>query len=142
VFSGHPILSTKKGCGSVLQVSRYLVAPTSNHKTSKRRSRLKGQHGREKNRVPLTAMQQFPFPFQPYPIQIQFMTELYKGIDESKICIFESPTGTVVLCCVASKPSGEVFEHHLRSHEVAQRSRDRTGKANHSTCYTNKEAIR
>lgn len=37
----------------------------------------------------------FPFPFNPYPIQTQFMQELYGGLGDSKICIFESPTGTV-----------------------------------------------
>ncbi|CAH6792018.1 Ddx11 [Phodopus roborovskii] len=36
----------------------------------------------------------FPFPFPPYPIQKDFMTELYKVLDAGKIGIFESPTGT------------------------------------------------
>jgi chromosome transmission fidelity protein 1 len=35
----------------------------------------------------------FNFPFEPYPIQRQFMTELYQAIEQSKVAIFESPTG-------------------------------------------------
>ena len=37
----------------------------------------------------------FPFPFPPYPIQKDFMEELYKVLEAGKIGIFESPTGTV-----------------------------------------------
>ncbi|TRY66624.1 hypothetical protein DNTS_034061 [Danionella cerebrum] len=36
----------------------------------------------------------FPFPFQPYPIQESFMEALYAALDQGKIGIFESPTGT------------------------------------------------
>ncbi|XP_070554012.1 ATP-dependent DNA helicase DDX11-like isoform X2 [Ptychodera flava] len=36
----------------------------------------------------------FPFPFQPYDIQQRFMRELYKTLDQGKVGIFESPTGT------------------------------------------------
>ncbi|XP_052048411.1 ATP-dependent DNA helicase DDX11 isoform X1 [Apodemus sylvaticus] len=36
----------------------------------------------------------FPFPFPPYPIQKDFMAELYKVLEGGKIGIFESPTGT------------------------------------------------
>ena len=36
----------------------------------------------------------FCHPFQAYDIQLQFMQALYKTIDERKIGIFESPTGT------------------------------------------------
>ncbi|XP_040834666.1 ATP-dependent DNA helicase DDX11 [Ochotona curzoniae] len=36
----------------------------------------------------------FPFPFTPYPIQKDFMAELYKVLEAGKIGIFESPTGT------------------------------------------------
>jgi len=39
--------------------------------------------------------ERFKFPFQPYKIQEEFMENLYKTIDEEKIGIFESPTGTV-----------------------------------------------
>ncbi|XP_077049945.1 ATP-dependent DNA helicase DDX11 isoform X1 [Siphateles boraxobius] len=36
----------------------------------------------------------FPFPFQPYQIQESFMEALYTALDQGKIGIFESPTGT------------------------------------------------
>ncbi|XP_005334016.2 ATP-dependent DNA helicase DDX11 isoform X1 [Ictidomys tridecemlineatus] len=36
----------------------------------------------------------FPFPFPPYPIQKDFMAELYQVLEAGKIGIFESPTGT------------------------------------------------
>ncbi|XP_014394953.1 PREDICTED: probable ATP-dependent RNA helicase DDX11 isoform X2 [Myotis brandtii] len=36
----------------------------------------------------------FPFPFTPYSIQIDFMTVLYQVLEDGKIGIFESPTGT------------------------------------------------
>ncbi|XP_049738125.1 ATP-dependent DNA helicase DDX11 isoform X2 [Elephas maximus indicus] len=36
----------------------------------------------------------FPFPYTPYSIQKDFMTELYKVLEAGKIGIFESPTGT------------------------------------------------
>ncbi|XP_074489242.1 ATP-dependent DNA helicase DDX11 [Sebastes fasciatus] len=37
---------------------------------------------------------QFPFPYQPYDIQEQFMQALYSALDQGKVGIFESPTGT------------------------------------------------
>lgn len=37
----------------------------------------------------------FPFPFEPYDIQLQFMTALYATLKESKMGIFESPTGKI-----------------------------------------------
>uniref|UniRef100_A0A3B5MYU6 DEAD/H (Asp-Glu-Ala-Asp/His) box helicase 11 n=1 Tax=Xiphophorus couchianus TaxID=32473 RepID=A0A3B5MYU6_9TELE len=36
----------------------------------------------------------FPFPYKPYDIQEQFMTALYSALDQGKVGIFESPTGT------------------------------------------------
>ena len=56
--------------------------------------------------------EEFPFPFKPYDIQQEFMRELYTTLEEGKIGLFESPTGTVLaslfficikifyLCCV------------------------------------------
>ena len=41
---------------------------------------------------------QFPFPYQPYDIQEQFMQALYSALDQGKVGIFESPTGTVCMC--------------------------------------------
>ncbi|XP_068631264.1 ATP-dependent DNA helicase DDX11 [Battus philenor] len=46
----------------------------------------------------------FPFPFQPYSIQEKFMKELYFTINDSRLGIFESPTGTgksLSICCGA-----------------------------------------
>uniref|UniRef100_A0A3B5MS25 DEAD/H (Asp-Glu-Ala-Asp/His) box helicase 11 n=1 Tax=Xiphophorus couchianus TaxID=32473 RepID=A0A3B5MS25_9TELE len=40
------------------------------------------------------AMDSFPFPYKPYDIQEQFMTALYSALDQGKVGIFESPTGT------------------------------------------------
>lgn len=39
--------------------------------------------------------EEFPFPFQPYDIQKDFMRELYLTLDRGHVGIFESPTGTV-----------------------------------------------
>lgn len=38
---------------------------------------------------------EFSFPFTPYPSQYDFMQALFRAIDQSKIGVFESPTGTV-----------------------------------------------
>ena len=46
----------------------------------------------------------FPFPFEPYDIQRDFMKCLYDAINSCKIGIFESPTGTV---------SGDILAHSL-----------------------------
>lgn len=40
-------------------------------------------------------VRRFPFPFQPYPIQERFMEALYAVLEQGKVGIFESPTGTV-----------------------------------------------
>ena len=37
----------------------------------------------------------FEFPFQPYKIQEDFMKNLYDALENDKVGIFESPTGTV-----------------------------------------------
>ncbi|KOC60185.1 putative ATP-dependent RNA helicase DDX11 [Habropoda laboriosa] len=42
----------------------------------------------------MESSEEFPFPFPPYPIQNQFMKELYKCLEHAKLGIFESPTGT------------------------------------------------
>uniref|UniRef100_A0A3Q3WP30 Helicase ATP-binding domain-containing protein n=1 Tax=Mola mola TaxID=94237 RepID=A0A3Q3WP30_MOLML len=41
-----------------------------------------------------TGRSQFPFPYQPYDIQERFMRALYTALDQGKVGIFESPTGT------------------------------------------------
>lgn len=40
----------------------------------------------------------FPFPYTPYDIQERFMRALYRALDQGKVGIFESPTGTVRVC--------------------------------------------
>eukprot|EP00061_Rhincodon_typus_P011181 g36016.t1 len=40
------------------------------------------------------ASSRFLFPFKPYSIQEEFMSALYDVLEEGKIGIFESPTGT------------------------------------------------
>ena len=40
--------------------------------------------------------EEFPFPFQPYDIQKDFMRQLYTALEHECIGIFESPTGTVI----------------------------------------------
>ena len=43
--------------------------------------------------------QAFPaFPYEPYPIQRDFMQALYETIDAGQIGLFESPTGVAFLC--------------------------------------------
>ena len=38
----------------------------------------------------------FPaFPFSPYDIQLQLMRHVYASIEDGKVAIMESPTGTV-----------------------------------------------
>ena len=43
----------------------------------------------------LSPPEEFPFPFQPYSIQKDFMRELYLTLERGHVGIFESPTGTV-----------------------------------------------
>jgi chromosome transmission fidelity protein 1 len=35
------------------------------------------------------------FPFQPYDIQLELMKNLYAALEDRKVAILESPTGTV-----------------------------------------------
>ncbi len=43
----------------------------------------------------LAAQARFQFPFPPYDIQVEFMTQLYDVLQRRKVGVFESPTGTV-----------------------------------------------
>jgi len=38
---------------------------------------------------------EFSFPFTPYSIQADFMTNLYLTLNNKNVGVFESPTGTV-----------------------------------------------
>ena len=42
----------------------------------------------------------FPFPFEPYNIQKDFMEALYKCIENKQVGIFESPTGNLNKKCL------------------------------------------
>jgi hypothetical protein len=44
---------------------------------------------------PVNLPEAFPFPFKPYDIQEGFMRELYTCLEQGRVGIFESPTGTV-----------------------------------------------
>jgi chromosome transmission fidelity protein 1 len=39
--------------------------------------------------------EKFYHPYSPYGIQLEFMTSLYETLENYKVGIFESPTGTV-----------------------------------------------
>ena len=52
----------------------------------------------------------FPFPYQPYDIQEQFMQALYSALDQGKVGIFESPTGTVCRGARERKTKADVFQ--------------------------------
>ncbi|XP_023236750.1 ATP-dependent DNA helicase DDX11-like [Centruroides sculpturatus] len=43
---------------------------------------------------PAKSTSKFPFPFTPYDVQLEFMSKLYNTLEDGKIGIFESPTGT------------------------------------------------
>eukprot|EP01135_Chromosphaera_perkinsii_P004535 Nk52_evm5s288 gene=Nk52_evmTU5s288 len=42
----------------------------------------------------LDVPEEFPFPFTPYDIQVDFMKELFSAVEDGCVGIFESPTGT------------------------------------------------
>lgn len=43
----------------------------------------------------LTPPPEFGFPFTPYKIQEDFMAALFSALEDKRLGIFESPTGTV-----------------------------------------------
>lgn len=40
---------------------------------------------------------EFHFPFKPYSIQIDLMNEIYSSLNNKRVLICESPTGTVII---------------------------------------------
>ena len=42
----------------------------------------------------ISRMADFPFPFEPYKVQKDFMAALYQTLEQKNVGIFESPTGT------------------------------------------------
>ncbi|VDK76822.1 unnamed protein product, partial [Anisakis simplex] len=75
-------------------------------------------------------MDEFSFPYQPYAIQLALMREIRKCLNDSKIGIFESPTGTgkslSVIC--SSLNWLENFELKQRS-ELEKQIKDADEKA-------------
>lgn len=68
----------------------------------------------------LTAPESFSFPFPPYNIQEDFMKSLFKTLEEGKLGIFESPTGTgksLSLICGALTWLNEHNVHHKKELE-------------------------
>lgn len=71
----------------------------------------------------------FPFPFPPYTIQNEFMCALYSVIENQKIGIFESPTGTgktLTLMCSTLKwlsDHDQLCREELRDRIVAMQSK-------------------
>ncbi|KAM3967337.1 ATP-dependent DNA helicase DDX11 [Aphomia sociella] len=62
----------------------------------------------------------FSFPFKPYPSQENFMEELYFTIENSKLGIFESPTGTgksLSICCGAIQWLKDNDQRHVKNLE-------------------------
>lgn len=76
--------------------------------------------------APLASPADFPFPFPPYDIQVQFMRTVYSAIEEGKVALMESPTGTVRVTRFNRRRltarvsiAGQVTEPHLRGAAVA-----------------------
>lgn len=69
------------------------VKATSGKKEEKRREK-KGMEKKPTSNPKL----KFPaFPFEPYPIQIDFMNALYHALDKGGVAMLESPTGNTTL---------------------------------------------
>lgn len=82
----------------------------------------------------LVCPEEIHFPFQPYPIQISFMRDLFFTIENRKIGLFESPTGTVSETKTISFDgmaffsqtyggiffAGKIHEHYLWSINMAE----------------------
>ncbi|KAJ8249834.1 hypothetical protein COCON_G00230500 [Conger conger] len=69
----------------------------------------------------------FPFPYQPYSIQEEFMEALYSTIDEGKIGIFESPTGTGKSLSLICGSLAWLRDHQERKREEAARLLEEAG---------------
>ncbi|XP_060086136.1 ATP-dependent DNA helicase DDX11-like [Ylistrum balloti] len=77
----------------------------------------------------------FPFPFEPYNIQQNFMNQLYQCLEQGKIGIFESPTGTgksLSLICGALKWLKDLQEKQRKELEALT-----TDKGNKENIITN-----
>jgi chromosome transmission fidelity protein 1 len=64
-------------------------------------------------------MANFCHPYQPYDIQLRFMTELYQCIEKQQVGIFESPTGTGKSLSLICGALTWLRDHKRRSFDVA-----------------------
>ncbi|XP_035257823.1 ATP-dependent DNA helicase DDX11 isoform X2 [Anguilla anguilla] len=69
----------------------------------------------------------FPFPYQPYSIQEQFMEALYCALDEGKVGIFESPTGTGKSLSLICGSLAWLRDHEERKRREAARLLEEAG---------------
>lgn len=79
----------------------------------------------------------FPFPFEPYDIQKNFMAELYQCLEQGKVGIFESPTGTgksLSLICGALKWLKDMQEKQKKELEALT-----TEQGDKENVFTNKD---
>jgi chromosome transmission fidelity protein 1 len=65
------------------------------------------------------SMANFCHPYQPYDIQLQFMTELYQCIEKGQVGIFESPTGTGKSLSLICGALTWLRDHKRRSLDIA-----------------------
>ncbi|XP_066907954.1 ATP-dependent DNA helicase DDX11 isoform X2 [Halyomorpha halys] len=85
-------------------------------------------------REKLTPPADFNFPFSPYTIQTDFMKNLYTAIEERKLGIFESPTGT-------EKQKKKVF-HSVKDNSTSNLPTDSNiPKTNEITEFTDEDAL-
>ena len=77
---------------------------------------------------------EFAFPYDPWPIQTDFMKQLYKTVNNNRVGIFESPTGTgksLSLICGVAKwildfkaiPEDILIEEHLNKYMNAYKAK-------------------
>ncbi|KAG8336371.1 DEAD H (Asp-Glu-Ala-Asp His) box helicase 11 [Homalodisca vitripennis] len=64
--------------------------------------------------------QEFAFPFSPYSIQHEFMSALYSTLEEGKLGIFESPTGTGKSLSIICGSLRWLYDHLARERNVLE----------------------
>ncbi|KAG0293227.1 DEAD H (Asp-Glu-Ala-Asp His) box helicase 11 [Dissophora globulifera] len=85
-----------------------------------------GQEEQQEEHVPLPVPASFPaFPYPtPYAIQTQFMQQLFECIDQRKVGIFESPTGTGKSLSMICGAVSWLMDHELAEQERAKREQE------------------
>ncbi|WBW72840.1 ATP-dependent DNA helicase Chl1 [Schizosaccharomyces osmophilus] len=77
---------------------------------------------------------EFHHPYKPYSIQLEFMRALYNAIENKKIGIFESPTGTgksLSLLCASLTWLEKKGDLHMETDEAEERTSD-SGSSKHA----------